>query len=147
MPSPFWYYYVDKQIVPFEHNRPPKVIDSKSAIGKAEERTRKRLLRYIKKLEELGQGVYLVEPKRKLGNDTELILRDSDGTERVLGTNVVVYTAAPDIKALAYLIDRAMGRAPQRYEITGAEGGAVQIVPWMPAEEVDSIEGEYSVSP
>ena len=131
---PFWYSYVaNREVVPFVAARPPRVIDEKAAISKAETRTRKRLPRYIKKLEELGAGVYLIEPKHTGGNDTELILRASDGSERVLGTNVVVYQTPPDLKALQYLVDRAMGKSPQRYEITGKDGGGVQVVPWMPA--------------
>lgn len=131
-----------KEIIPYQKGTPPRVINEKEAIGKAEARTRKRLLKYIKKLEELAAGVYMVEPKRTMGADTELVMRDTEsGEERVIGQNLVVYKLQPDLKALAYLIDRAMGKAPQRYEITGEEGGPVQVIPWMPAGA--TIEGEY----
>jgi hypothetical protein len=134
-----------RDVIPYTPGYPPRVIDEKEAISKAEARTRRRLPRYIKKLEELGAGIYLVEPKRSGSLDTELILRSSDGTERVLGQNVAVYSTPPDLKALAYLVDRAMGKSPQRYEITGKEGGALTIMPWasVPKEDPeDTIEGE-----
>mgnify|MGYP001613334974 FL=1 len=57
---------------------------------------------------------------------------------------MTLYTTAPNLAALQYLSDRAMGKVPQRYEITGDEGGPVEVVPWMPPAGY-VIEGKYEV--
>jgi len=40
------------------------------------------------------------------------------------------------LKALKELISRAMGQPPARMEITGAGGGPIKIVAWMPSQEL-----------
>lgn len=53
-----------------------------------------------------------------------------------------VYQVPPDRQALQYLIENVVGKVPQRVELTGKDGGAVEIVPWMPmaaAEEAGLI--------
>ena len=134
---------VAREIVPFKSARPPKLITEKDAITKAEGRTRRRLLKYLKKMEELVAGVYIAEPAWK-GRNQALILRNIEtGEERQLGVGLVVYLQPPDLKALQYLVDRGMGKAPQRYEITGQDGDGIKIIPWMPlGESIVTIEGE-----
>ena len=135
-----------KTLVPYEERRPPQRISNKAAIEKAETHVRKwgNLKKHLKKIEELAQGVYLVAPQRK-GGWLELILRDPEtGKEELLGTGLTVYQTEPSLQANQYLVDRALGRTPQRYEITGDEGGPVEVVPWLPEIEppVDYIEGK-----
>lgn len=48
-----------------------------------------------------------------------------------------VYRTLPDRQALIYLVNRGLGTPPQRYEITGDEGGPLEIVPWMPSEVIE----------
>ena len=43
-----------------------------------------------------------------------------------------VYRLAPDRQALAFLIENGIGRVPNRVEMTGKDGGALKIIPWMP---------------
>jgi hypothetical protein len=34
---------------------------------------------------------------------------------------------------LEFLIEHGLGKVPQRHELTGEEGGPLEIVPWLPA--------------
>ena len=112
--------------------RAPRRVTSKMAVEKAEAHVRRRLKKYIVGLEDLAKGVVIAEPSRR-GAGYQVVLRDEeDGTERVVGRNLTLYTTPPNLAALQYLSDRAMGKVPQRYEITGDEGGPVEVVPWMP---------------
>lgn len=77
-----------------------------TAIQKAERRIADKLPQLIDKMMELADGV-LVE-------------------ERTL-TGHVIYQRPPDYKALSYLIDRIMGKPTERKEITGADGGPVDV--------------------
>ena len=100
----------------------PRAIRPKTAIERAEKKLQRNLPRYITKMEDLAQGVTMLEVK--------------DGKERI-------YTKPPDRAALEYLIDRGMGKTPQRFEMTGADGGPVEVLPWLPAGvSVPVIEGE-----
>ena len=132
------------QIEPVAATRPPRLIDRRGAIEKAEAWARNRLTGNLKKLFELAAGVYIVAPAPKGQKPGYLILRNAEsGQEEVLGFGLVVYRTAPNLAALQYLVDRGMGKVPSRIEITGDEGGAIQIIPWMPALE-EAIEAEYT---
>ena len=127
--------------------RPPRVIDRRGAIEKAEGWARNRLSGNLKKLLELAAGVYIVAPVPKGQKPEYLILRNPEtGHEEVLGFGLVVYRTPPNLAALQYLVDRGMGKTPTRVEITGEDGGAISVIPWRPAlEEADVagyIEGE-----
>ena len=135
-----------RSVVPYEERRPPQRISNKEAIEKAESHVRKwgNLKKHLKKIEELAMGVYMVTPTRK-GGPSDLILRDTEtGKEELLGRDLTIYKVGPNLLANQYLVDRALGKTPQRYEITGDDGGPVEVVPWLPAIEapVDYIEGE-----
>ena len=133
------------EVIPYEEVRPPKRLTEKQAVTKAETRVRRSLARHIRKLEELAKGVYIVEPTRKGHKPKVLILRDSEsGEEEVLGFGLEVYKTLPSREALQYLIDRGMGRPPQRQELTGAEGTPITVIPWMPQETL-MLEGETGV--
>ena len=97
----------------------PRRISKREAIEKAEMYIAKNLPRYAKKLHELAMGITVEGIKRG---------------------EPVVYLVPPDRGAIEYLMERGMGKAPQRHEITGDQGGAIQIVPWLPAPEI--IEGD-----
>jgi hypothetical protein len=43
-----------------------------------------------------------------------------------------IYRTPPDRQALEFLIEHGLGKVPQRHEITGEEGGALTIIPWLP---------------
>ena len=133
-----------REIVPVVEPRAPRRVTSKMAVEKAEAHVRRRLKKYIVGLEDLAHGVTMAEPSRR-GAGYQVILRDEeDGTERVVGRNLTLYTTPPNLAALQYLSDRAMGKVPQRYEITGDEGGPVEVVPWMPPTGY-IVEGNYKV--
>lgn len=40
---------------------------------------------------------------------------------------VTVFKKAPDFKAASYLVDRVMGKPTQKQEITGEDGGPIQV--------------------
>lgn len=46
-----------------------------------------------------------------------------------------VWDVPPDYKALAFLIENVIGKVPSRVELTGKDGGAVRVIPWMTTEE------------
>jgi hypothetical protein len=55
------------------------------------------------------------------------------------------YKVPPDRQALQFLIENAIGKVPQRLEMTGKGGGPVQVIPWAPTTafiEDGVIEGE-----
>lgn len=43
-----------------------------------------------------------------------------------------IFRLAPDRQALQWLIENGIGKVPNRVEMTGADGGPVQVTPWMP---------------
>jgi hypothetical protein len=43
-----------------------------------------------------------------------------------------IYQQIPDRQALEFLIEHGLGKVPQRHELTGEEGGAISIIPWLP---------------
>jgi hypothetical protein len=43
-----------------------------------------------------------------------------------------VFRLPPDRQALQFLIENVIGKVPQRLEMTGKDGGPVEIIPWMP---------------
>ena len=96
----------------------PKRVTQREAMDRAEMFVAKNLPKYIRKLDELAMGVY-VEKQTK------------DGPE--------VYLTPPNPQVLEYLIERGMGKVPQRYELTGEEGGPVQVIPWLPAEDTGEV--------
>jgi hypothetical protein len=110
----------------------PKVvrrITRKEAMAKADMYLLKNLPKYLKSLHALAIGI---KTRRFTG----------DGNE-------VVYDIAPDRQALEYLVERGMGKIPQKMELTGEDGGGVKIIPWMPQSALeeqraieDVIEGE-----
>ena len=125
--------------------RPPRRVSSKDAIQKAEGHIRKwrNLKKYVSGIEELAAGVLLVEAAKSNDPWSEIVIRNTEtGEERIIGEGLRIYRSAPSREALQYLVDRALGKSPQRYEITGDEGGPVQVVPWLPTLEPDLIEGE-----
>ena len=133
-----------REIVPLVEPRAPRRVTSKMAVEKAEAHVRRRLKKYIIGLEELAKGVVIAEPAKR-GYGYDVVLRDSEtGEERVVGRNLTLYTTPPNLAALQYLSDRAMGKVPQRYEITGDEGGPVEVIPWMPPAGY-IVEGKYKV--
>ena len=80
---------------------------------KAEMYNTKNLGKYMKKLHELAMGI--------------MVQRASKGGPKI-------YAVEPDRAALTYLIDRGLGKTPDRHEITGADGETVQmVIPWAPA--------------
>ena len=107
--------------------RPGRVatrVTNKKAIDKAEMYLRKNLPKYLKILEELARGVKV----QRLTDDGE-----------------TTYMVPPDRAALVYLLDRGMGKIPQRMEITGESGGPMQFLAWAGPEELargEIIEGE-----
>jgi len=89
-----------------------KKITRQEAMERAEMYVARNLPKYLKKLHELAMGIALVK-ETKLGPK--------------------VYVEAPDRQALQYLIDRGLGKLPERVELTGEEGGPVEVLPWAPA--------------
>ncbi len=109
-----------------------KKVDRSEAMEVADMYLLKNLPRYLKRLNELAGGIRVVKEGKK---------------------GPIIYTEPPNYQALTYLIDRGLGKIPQRQEITGPEGGAVEVIPWLPTgmipkekdkEEEDIIEGEVT---
>ena len=77
--------------------RKPKDEKFKIPIAKAEKKIADKLPWLVDQALELAEGVVIQE-------------RDKDGTPRI-------YQRPPDMKAIAYLVDRIMGKATERKEI------------------------------
>jgi hypothetical protein len=88
-----------------------KRIRHKQAIEKAEMYAARNLPKYIQLLESLARGV-LVQEDTKTGPE--------------------VYRTPPDRQALQYLMDRGMGKAVSKMEITGEDGAAIVVTPYIP---------------
>ena len=110
----------------------PKVavqIDRMAAIEKAELYIVKKLPQYLRKIHALAMGITAIKETK-------------DGP--------MIYNIPPDRIALEYLVDRGLGRTPQRHEVTGQDGGPMAVIPWMPAsalspvDESKVIEGEVT---
>lgn len=57
-----------------------------------------------------------------------------------------IYQRIPDRQALEFLIEHGLGKVPQRNELTGAEGGPLEIIPWMaPVKEKPQLEDGRTV--
>ena len=103
-----------------------KRIRRKDAIERAEMFTARHLPKYLKRLEELAFGVQV---------------------EEIIKGEPVVYVTPPDRQALAYLIERGMGKVASKVELTGQDSGPLEIMPWASAgalTDVDVIEGELA---
>lgn len=87
--------------------RKPKDEKFKQPIAKAEKKIADKLPWLIDQMMELAEGVVVQE-------------FDREGIPRV-------YQRPPDFKAIAYLVDRIMGKPTERKEITGADGGAIPL--------------------
>lgn len=136
-----------RTIEAYKPGKPPKAVTESNALEKAEKRTRRSLIRHISKMEELAKGVYVVGPTHKGKSPRQIIARDLEtGEEELIGYGIEVYQTTPSRQALEYLIDRGMGKVPSKQEITGPEGGALQIIPWAAVSQLpsgqDVIEGE-----
>lgn len=77
--------------------RKPKLDTFKVPIAKAEKKIADRLPWLIDKALELADGVYV---------------------EKIGSAGPIIYQQAPDYKAIAYLIDRIMGKPTERKELT-----------------------------
>lgn len=73
----------------------------------------KHLPDFIEALEKLAMGV-LVEKIDGRSGETS------------------IYSKPPDRQALEFLIEHGLGKVPQRNELTGPEGGPLEIVAWSP---------------
>ena len=118
------------EIIPVSLNpQPGRIahrIKNRNAIEKAELYLRKNLPKYLKNIEKLANGISAMKINRQ-------------GEEEI-------FLIPPDRQANEYLIDRGMGKAPSRVEITGEGGGPLQYVAWAGPEELERnemiIEGE-----
>ena len=128
-----------RSVEPYQPARPPQRIDENTAIEKAEKHVRRSLKGYLRNIEKLGKGLLIVGPAPKGKPSRELILRDPEtGTEESLGYGLEVFQTLPNLKALQYLADRAMGRPAQSMAITGDGGGPLEVVPWRPMTEAEA---------
>jgi Family of unknown function (DUF5681) len=75
------------------------------AVARAEKQIRDRLPELVDNMIRLANGVTVQEV-------------DKDG-------GLIVFTQPPDYKALAYLIDRIMGKPTERKEISGPDSGPI----------------------
>lgn len=74
----------------------------------------KHLPEFIGTLAELAQGIWYEKTDGRSGE-------------------VRIYQQIPDRQALEFLIEHGLGKVPQRHELTGEEGGPLEILPWLPA--------------
>ena len=107
--------------VPKESKKLPKRIRHAEFIEKADLWAARHLQKHLKKLRELAEGVLVQKTDKMTGEEN-------------------VYRLPPDRAALIYLANRGMGTPAQRYEITGDEGGPIEVIPWMPNEEIEVVE-------
>lgn len=112
-------------------------ITPREALDRAQERIARRVLRYIAHQERIAEGIYIEE-----------LIPDPETEGRT--TKRIVYQKPPDRQALQFLIDHGIGKAPQRYELTGEDGGAIEFMAWVPSnapKDEDIIEGEAREQP
>lgn len=76
-----------------------------------------RMETLLARMWDLAMGVVVVE--EKVDRDT------GDVVPRI-------YRMPPDRQALQWLMENGIGKVPTRVELTGEDGGPVQITPWMP---------------
>jgi len=125
-------YIATRVPVPSTTDGLPVKLRLQDAIDRADRYLSKRLVRYLKKLEELALGIVVQEEDRISGKPR-------------------IYGKAPDRQALESLIAYTMGKPVTRTEITGEGGAPIGIVAWAPASslspkpEPDIIEGEARV--
>lgn len=112
----------DTELIPLVDEEAKRRISQRAAIRIADLRITRRLPKFLRKLEELAEGVLVMKSNRK--------------------GEPAVYTQPPDRAALEYLVDRAMGRTPQRFELTGEDGGPMEVIPWAPMPGGEVVEGE-----
>jgi hypothetical protein len=100
--------------------RKPKADKHAGVITRAEKRIADKLPTLIDKMMELAHGVTVQEVDKEGG--------------------LIVYTKAPDRQAAEYLINRIMGKPTERKEVTGPEGGPVEVAFYS----YDAVAGELS---
>ena len=105
-------------------------VGEKEARSKAELFVVKNLARYVKTLHERAMGVLALKPDKTL---TLVAINTETGEQEVIGEGLTVYRTPPDTQVLQYLIDRGLGRTPQRHEIAGDRDSPLQIIAWAPA--------------
>jgi 3-deoxy-D-arabino-heptulosonate 7-phosphate (DAHP) synthase class II len=88
--------------------RPRKSEQFAGQVAKAEKQIADRLPQLIQNMMTLADGVTVQEVDPKSGG-------------------VLVYSKPPDFKANEYLINRVMGKPTERTEVSGPDGGAVQV--------------------
>lgn len=113
----------------------PKVateIDKGALRDKAELYVAKNLPKYLRTLHKLAMGLALTR-------------KTKEGPE--------IFLVPPDRQALQYLIDRGLGKTPDRQEIVGADGETIAaVIPWAPVialsppeEPEDTVEAKVTV--
>ena len=88
--------------------RPRKSEQFAGQVAKAEKKIADNLPKLIENMLTLANGVTVQEIDVETGG-------------------VTIYQKPPDFKANQYLIDRIMGKPTERTEVSGPEGGAIQI--------------------
>jgi len=91
---------------------------------------------YLYKIVETGKGdklkrehVIVTDP-----NEIKDVLDECDGDGTVDDTYYYMTTKAPDNKAIDSMLDRTFGKAKQGIELTGKEGGPIEMVAKMETE-------------
>lgn len=117
---------VGEKLIPvsLEPKRLPKRIRKQEAIEIAEKQMARNLPKYLHKLEELAFGKVLLTKTTKEGD-------------------VIIYEVPPDRQALQFLIEHAKGKAPQRFELTGEDGGPMTVMAWAPPP-ITVVEGQLA---
>ena len=117
--------------------RKPKAEKYEQPINEAEQKIVDRLPQLIDKLVYLAVGGYdQIERKYQpaalvttgSGEFETPVFPDKKADELVL-VERRVSRATPDLKALIYLVDRILGKPTQRQELTGEDGGPIEITP------------------
>lgn len=88
--------------------RKPKAEKFKQPIAKAEKKIADRLPMLIERMIELSEGVVVQE-------------FDREGEPRI-------YQRPPDYKAIAYLVDRIMGKPTERQEVDGETDIRIRVI-------------------
>lgn len=88
--------------------RPKKADKHAGAVARAEKKIAENLPQLIDNMLELAAGVTVQEVDKESG--------------------LTVYTKPPDRQANEYLINRIMGKPTERQEVSGANGGAIEVV-------------------
>jgi len=125
--------------------RKPKSEKYRIHINGAEKRIADRLPFLIDQQFKLASGVPLIESSNSMQVLSKMISTaladDPQKLSEVMDRINSIFSTLPDRQAIQYLLDRIMGKPTEHKEVTGENGGAVEVTVNAKTELLDRIAG------